>query len=255
MSAPTSTTARVLKLLRIAAGSEGPISIKEAADRMGVAQSTVHRMFDLLSDADFIRQDPQTRQYGIGVEFFRVAAMVTTNHSFGDFAEPVLSDLTARTQETAAFAHYVKASGEMIFATVSDSPQDLRYRLDRRKLYPITWGASGHAILAELPDEERNRIIAATSCSPVSGAVLDQAVLNARLAEARLNGWTWSQGEKIPESVGIAAPVFSAGKVTGCVALTIPSVRFDKSRLEEFGNLVKDAAAVLSVGRGEKVNG
>lgn len=254
MKTPSGTTARVLALLRAAAEFEGPVSIKAMALKLGLAQSTVHRMFDLLVAEGFMRQDPQSRQYSIGAEFYRVATLVAASHSFGDFAGPTLAGLTADTGETAAFALYLNGTGQMVFTSVSDSPHALRYRLDSHERMPVVWGASGLAILAFLPEQERTAIAAAAGPSPVTGAAPDPEALERRLAEIRATGWAWSQGEKIPESVGIAAPVMSAGRVTGCVALTIPSVRFDPAVLARYGELVMNAAGALSMGPGKEEN-
>ncbi|MEJ8574260.1 IclR family transcriptional regulator [Microbaculum marinum] len=243
---------RVLAVLRAAAEAEGPISIKSVAQELGLAQSTVHRMFDLLVSEDFLRQDPHTRRYGIGAEYYRVATLVANSHSFGDFAGPSLEWLTEKTGETAAFALYLHGTGRMVFTAVSDSPHSLRYRLDARQRFPIVWGASGLAILAFLPEDEQAAVIAAAEPSPVTGALIDPAALRKRLRGIRKDGWAWSQSEKIPESVGIAAPVMSAGRVTGCLALTIPSFRFDASILPKYGRLVADAAEALSVRPGKE---
>jgi len=254
MKTPSGTTGRVLALLRAAAEFEGPISIKEMALKLGLAQSTVHRMFDILVAEGFMRQDPQSRRYSIGAEFYRVATLVAASHSFGDFAGPTLAGLTVETGETAAFALYLNGTGQMVFTSVSDSPHSLRYRLDSRERMPVVWGASGLAILAFLPEEERTTIAASADPSPVTGAVLDPVALEHRLADIRDTGWAWSQGEKIPESVGIAAPVMSAGRVTGCVALTVPSVRFDPAGLVRYGELVVNAAGALSMRPGKEEN-
>jgi DNA-binding IclR family transcriptional regulator len=98
------------------------------------------------------------------------------------------------------------------------------------------------AILAFL-DDPGVQELAAREPAPVTGERRDPDVLASLLAQTRRDGFVVTQGEKLAGAVGIAAPLHSpAGKLVGSITLTIPAVRFETARADEYGQLVRSAA-------------
>ena len=71
----TGTVSRALQLLALLADSTGSVSVKQVADEMQLAPSTVHRLLQLLRREGFV-QGAQGPRYSIGPQFYRVAARV-----------------------------------------------------------------------------------------------------------------------------------------------------------------------------------
>jgi DNA-binding IclR family transcriptional regulator len=137
---------------------------------------------------------------------------------------------------------YLPAQKAMMFAAKADSPQPLRYRIDLFRPLPLGWGASGLAILAFL-DDPAVREFVAREPAPVTGERRDPDALAFLLAQTRRNGFVVTCGEKLAGAVGIAAPLHSpAGKLVGSITLTVPAVRFETARADEYGRLVRLAA-------------
>jgi DNA-binding IclR family transcriptional regulator len=64
-------------------------------------------------------------------------------------------------------------------------------------------------------------------------------------------GFAFSEGEKLPDSVGIAVPLETApGELAGSIALTIPKVRFVRARTRSYVELLRRAAASFPAGSG-----
>lgn len=241
------TTARVLSLLRLLAESGRALGVKSVADALGLPMSTSHRLLDALVEAGFVEKDPMQRRYHVGREFFRIANLVTQTTTPAAALQPVLNGLTAQTGETAILSLYLPAQQTMTHAAKCDTPEALRYRVALHERMPLEWGATGLAILAFLPEETRAAIFARASPSPVSGDTLTREAFEARIAAVRRDGYAMSEGEKVPESVGIAVPLESApGTVFGSLALTIPQIRFDRSKIRAYADLLREAAQRFS---------
>jgi DNA-binding IclR family transcriptional regulator len=66
---------RLLRLLQAIASGEREFALKDAAARVRLPPSTVHRLLAFLVKADMVERTGR-RQYRIGSELFRVAALV-----------------------------------------------------------------------------------------------------------------------------------------------------------------------------------
>jgi DNA-binding IclR family transcriptional regulator len=177
----------------------------------------------------------------------RLTNLVAQKASYTSLAEPVLSRITAETGETAIYSSYLSAKQAMMYAAKSDSPNSLRFRVDLNQPMPLAWGASGLAILAFLPREIQCNIFAQSGPAPHSHKRLSQKAFFDRIESVRRNGYAFSQGEKLPDSHGVAVPVLNAsGEVAGSITLTIPSIRFEKTRLKEYAALLIHEAGQFS---------
>ena len=115
---------------------------------------------------------------------------------------------------------------------------------DRRPLHATS---SGKAILAFLPEEEREDILGSLPLDRhTERTVTSEAALRASLAEVRRKGVCVTVEEVVPGASGIAAPVFDRhGRVAGACAIGGPSNRV-RPRIRALTAEVKATARVLS---------
>jgi DNA-binding IclR family transcriptional regulator len=243
----TGTVARAMLLLRALAEADDDVSVAALATGLGLPRPTVHRLVNLLCQQGIAEPRPDGR-YGIGPELARVAALVTKRRSLTELALPMLRAAVAQCGETCVLGVYLPAHAAMTFAAEVPSMHPLGYRIPIDTMIPVVWGASGLAILAHRPDAELDSVLARAEPSPTLGLpVPTRDELEARLAEVRKRGFAYSQGEKIPDSRGIAAPVRGAsGLSVACLVLTIPRVRYRAAKLAQLGRLVIDQADRVS---------
>lgn len=239
MTDSPSTIVRAMSVLRVVADGSGSVGVKDVSDALGLPMSTSHRLLDLLVESGFVEKDRKQRRYNVGLEFFRLAQIVTQKTSLSSLLQPILDDLAAATGETAIFAAYLASEACMTYAAKSDSPHVLRFRISLSTHLPLEWGASGLAILAYLPAAVKARVLEKSRPSPVAGTRLTSDELDARLDAVRQRGYAISRSEKLPDSVGVAAPLRSTlGKVLGSVALTIPTIRFAPEKTDQYAELL-----------------
>ncbi len=247
MTEPLGTVARTLSVLRVVAEAKGSVGVKDVSDALGLPMSTSHRLLDLLLEAGFVQKERVKRRYAIGSEFFRLANLVAHKASYASLLQPLLDELARETGETALLATHLPAQHCVAYAAKSDSPDSLRFRIDLFQQTPLEWGSTGLAILAFLPEEEQAAAFTRARPSPVTGRRLTRAAFAERLATVRRNGFAISEGEKLPDSVGIAVPLEAMpGDIVGSLALMIPKVRFSPSKTRGYVQLLRRAAARFS---------
>jgi DNA-binding IclR family transcriptional regulator len=154
-------------------------------------------------------------------------------------ALPILKQLVDECNETAILGLYDSTRQQMVFAASVESPHPLRYVLEFNQWMPLHVGASGLAILAFLPVEERGQII--------RRAGVDADGLTAQIESIRSKGYAYTRGQRIPGAVGIAAPIRESRRgVIGDLVVTIPDQRFDPQREPELASLVMKFADQVS---------
>jgi DNA-binding IclR family transcriptional regulator len=248
------TVARTLAVLTVMAEAGGSIGVTDVATALGLPTSTSHRLLDLLRGAGFVERDATQRRYRLGLQFLRVASLVTQNTSFATLCQPALERLMAKTGETAMYCEYLPDHHPdrhmAAYAAKSDSPHSLRYRITLFEPAPVECGASGLAILSFLPSPLRASLCATPRPSPLTGKRPSSKALADLIEVTRRKGFAFSSGEKLPDSVGIAVPLrLSEERPIGSLTLTIPLARFVKSKLKAYVALLSEEARSLSVAR------
>jgi DNA-binding IclR family transcriptional regulator len=243
------TVARALSVLTFMAEAKDSIGVKDIAAALNLPMSTSHRLLDLLMEGGFVEKDEKRRRYSIGMEFRRLANLVSQRASYATAIQPVLDRITKETGETALYVEYLPTKRAAMYSAKSDSPHSLRFRINLFQEMPVEWGASGLAILAFLPPDVQAKIHAANRASPTTKKRMSMVAFFERIESIRRNGYAVSEGEKLADSVGIAVPVVFGGDHVGAsLALTIPKVRFVRSQVSEHVGLLKREAELIAKG-------
>lgn len=240
------TVARVIALLRLMAESQNDLTLTGLSEKLGLAPSTIHRLLALLIKEGLIGRNAATKTYYCAAEFVRISSLVLGSSSVGDLAEPILHSLTNTFNESSMLCLYLERQRRYTITKVIHGTQLLRYDIQENRPLPLAWGASARSILAFLPIEEIEEILAKAEPSLVSGEEIDDATY-ADLELTRKRGYAFTPGQRVAGSVGLGAPFFNAsGRVVGSVCLTIPRNRFDPSQEEVIGKSLIEHASRLS---------
>jgi IclR family acetate operon transcriptional repressor len=227
-------------------GGEQSYGVRELAGRLGVAASTAHRLLSDLEELGMVSRTP-AGNYGLGMEFLRLAWTAGTRFPLRDAANDVLADLAARSGESSFFGLYNEQRRQMMFAVSVESSHPLRYTVPQGVWLPLHAGASGLAILAFLPAEVQAEITYGGLDALTDRTLVDVGRLAERLARIRQDGYAISHGERINGAIAIAAPVLGpAGAVIGDIGITIPESRFNAATTSELVTLVRQSAESLT---------
>ncbi|NMH97509.1 IclR family transcriptional regulator domain-containing protein [Pseudonocardia acidicola] len=208
---------RLARILQV----EGPLRVSEAAERLGIARSTAHRLLAMLVYRDFAVQDDE-RRYRAGPALRPASVTPEPVTVLRGVALPHLRALVERTGETANLQVLV---GTVIrFVATVESEQVLRVGDREGRELPAHLVSGGKALLAALAPSEVDARCAAGGP--------DRAVLARELELIRERGFAINDQLTEPGVMAVGMAVRDPhGVPLAGVSVSLPSVRFDRDRL------------------------
>lgn len=193
---------RLLQLLR----DEGRLQIKEAAEELGVAPSTAHRLLAMLVYRGFATQD-EHRAYLPGPGMGNGPAGLSGAKQLRDLAAPHLELLCEHLVETTNLV--IRAGTRVRFLLTVEASALLRIGDRQGTVLPARLASGGKALLAEL-DEPALRRLYRSAGAELSGEVLDETAFVALLddlALVRRTGYALNVEETEPGVAAIGMPI------------------------------------------------
>ncbi|MBC6457203.1 IclR family transcriptional regulator [Actinomadura sp. HBU206391] len=220
----SSSVDNALRLLEII-GERQVLRVADAADLLGVARSTAHRLLTALRRRGFVLQDKPNGAYRPGPVLNEIGLAAIGRIDIRRTARPVLEELREQTRETVSLS--LLEGRNIRFVDCVESPRSVRVGNRTGMVMPAHCTAGGKAILAclapvELDRRYRDREL--TTRTPAS--ISDWAVLSRELEDVRRDGYALNgeEGES-----GISAVAVALRDVTGAplaaIAVVVPSSR------------------------------
>lgn len=217
-------------LKKMAEESERAWGLRELGRALELPPTTVHRVLGSLESQGIVERSSEA-SYRLSLDFIRLALRATTRFPLLDLARGSLGKLVEECDETTALGVYDPLRQQMAFLATVESSKPLRYVIELNAWIPVYASASGLAIMAFLPEQERREIVATTSLAPVTDRTIsDPVLLEEECERIRARGYALSMGARTPGAVGIGTPVWGAdGRVLGDVVVTFPESRYEPS--------------------------
>ena len=238
-NAPSYTIASVdsALLLATALQVEGPVSVSEAAERLGVARSTAHRLLAMLVYRDFAEQLPD-RRYGPGPVLRGGPVPQAPVARVREVALPHLRRVVDALGETANVM--VLAGSDVRFVGTVECDHILRVGDRTGRTLPVHLSSGGKAVLAGLDRDEL-----AAFLDPLGHAAA--ARLERELRTVRRRGFAVNDQETETglTALGVAVPD-PKGTVRAALSLAVPTARYSRDRLPGWGAALGAAAAAVS---------
>lgn len=217
------------------------LSAEQIASLLRLPASTVYRHLQTLLQAGFVVESQILGRYSAGPEVIRLADNYRQEALAQGEVRQRLEQLSRETGELAAYL--VQSSRDALCVESVESAHILSCSYAAGRSRPLLNGASARAILAFLPEEERDEVLA-------GHFLAGDELLGTRndLAAIRDRGYATSSGALAPGIWGVSAPVFSeAGTLAGVVTTMVPLERADTDDARGwFIAATREAAAELS---------
>lgn len=241
---PTYAISSVDHALRIAAmlQLEGGLTVAEAAERLGVARSTAHRLFQMLVYRDFAVQDAD-RTYRAGPVLELATLSQSATSRLRAAALPHLRRLVDLLGESANLT--VRTGTNARFVASVECEQALRVGSREGMVFPAHQTTGGLLLLSDLPDSELEALYAPERFAERAESRPDPDRLKRDLAAIRRNGFAVNDGRSERGVVAVGAPVREDGAMVAALSVSMPSVRYDKHALPRYVAALRSAAAEL----------
>lgn len=225
--------------------------VRDLAEATGLPRSAVHRILHEMVRQDLLASAPRGR-FRVGPLLVRTALILADRLDVTRVARPILDRVTAQTGETSILCLYAPNRRQFWAVDAAESGHPIRYIWESlRDWNDLHLGSSGKGILAFLPSEEQDDIIARLP-DPIPGLrPLSRSDLRRELAEARARGFVVSHGERFQGAIGVSAPIYDATqRVIGDIVVSWPDNRTSAEREAQLGVVAREAAADISRGLG-----
>ncbi len=232
---------RALSLLRLVAASDG-LTLTEISQRAGMAPSTAHRLMTTLESKGFVDMQPQSGEWTIGVEAFRIGTAFLRRIKAADMGRAIMRELMEACGETVNLG--IADDDDVVFISQVETHETIRAFFRPGTRGPMHASGIGKALLAQMPDARVKRILQRKGLAAFTRqTIVDSKRLFAELAQVRAQGWAVDNEERTMGMRCIAAPIFNEyGEAVAGVSVSGPAVRMPDERLGELGPQVARAA-------------
>jgi IclR family KDG regulon transcriptional repressor len=220
--------------------------VSEIAERLAMNKSRVFRILTTFERHRFVQRDPETKQYRLGVALMVFGEAVRRRLEVIQVAGPILDELAEITGET---VHLGIADGdEAVCIARRMSQHSVRLYAEVGRRAPLHVGGIPKLLLAYLPADERRHILHQSTLDVITDlTITDPHELERHVTQIQNDGYHVSVGDLDPDVHSIAAPIYDhSGQVVAGLSVAGPSPRFPPDKVQEYIDLVCQAAARIS---------
>ncbi len=205
---------KALAILRCFVDRQEQWGVKELSVALDLPPSTVHRILKIFSREGFLTFDAEIQKYKVGMELFRFSSVLGRRIRIREVAQRFMRKIVDRTGESCWLALFDAESESIVYVDETEGPHPFRLHAPIGHREPMTEGAAGLAVLAFLPQEQREPF------------TTGDRQLEKILAETRSRGCAVvHQSDAAPGHV-LAAPIFDAqDRPIGCIGMAIGGLR------------------------------
>lgn len=229
---------KAVNLLECFSVQQPELGVSEIAKKLELQKSTVFNILSTFESLGYVVKNPQNGKYHLGLKVLHLGYIVNHHMGLREIFLPRLCQIAAETQETCYFG--ILDQGEVLYieAAAPSGQANTRNILGERA--PLYCTGLGKAMLAFLPEEEKERILEKEMHPYTDYTLTDPQALRAQLQSIREQGYSIDDMEHEWGIRCIAVPVFGAnGQVFAAVSVSGPSVRFNQDTFPQHADAIR----------------
>lgn len=244
---PVNGTQRIFAVLReLSFAPKEGFRVTHVAQKVGLTQSTAHRLLQSLVQEGMVEQDQQTKFYRLSLDLFSLAARAGKVWNLQEICRPALLRLSASLGDTVFLL--VRSKFDAVCVDRVDGPFPIRaFTGDIGGRVALGVGQGALAILAYLPEAERDEIIRYNLPRLQEMGIMDEIYLRTEIEHVRAEGHATRSNGLLEGMAGLAVPIFDRNGVA-VAALSIGTLtsRIQGERLPAILKLLKREADTIS---------
>jgi TRAP transporter TAXI family solute receptor len=143
---------KALEVLRCFVDRQEQWGVRELAEKLGLPSSTTHRLLRNLALEGYLRFDQDTRKYSVGLEMYRIGAVLGERLQIRDIARERMSELSKTLAQPVWLALYDNSNSSMVVVAQSGGREFAGTTAPLGARLPLMTSAEGKAVLAFLGD-------------------------------------------------------------------------------------------------------
>lgn len=247
----TSSLQRAFAILRALASTQAKGGrITHVAKATGLTQATTHRLLQSLVGERMVEQDASSKLYRLSIDFFALAALAGNTMDLRSLCRPLMLRLCASLGDTIFLL--VRSGFDAVCLDRVEGPFPIRsFTGDIGGRVALGMGQGSLAILAFLPDREREEVIRYNLPRLREFGVYDEVYLRTEIARVRELGYAGRNTGLLDGMAGVGVPVLDReGRAVAALSVGTISSRLSPERLPTVVELLKREATVI----GEQIN-
>lgn len=245
MSEQANSLKRGLAILEVFSEERLEWTPEELMERLGYSRPTLYRYLKTLREAGLLSSTPNAG-FTLGPKVVELDFLLRKSDALILAGQKHIRNLTERYPCTSLI---VRRYGDRILCVASErSAPNPRSSYPRGRPMPLARGAIARSLMAFLPRRHLVPLVERTLADLRDvglGSTADEVLES--LKRVRKAGYAVAYGEVTPGVVGIAAPVFDAGRSPiAAVCVTIAGTLVNGNTIDEIGGLVRRAAAEVT---------
>jgi IclR family acetate operon transcriptional repressor len=207
----------------------------EIARALGLPVPTAHRILAVLRRRSLVVKDEGSKRFRLGPGALDLGERARAGLDLRTVAHPILERLAQGTGETALLTVPNETRDRSVCVDRVESSHPLRLSVLPGRQLPLHAGAMQKALLAFLPEEDRERVLRGPLERLCRNTITDPRKLRAEILEIRRRGFATSVEETNVGVWGVAVPIVAAdGRVVASIGLAGPSARMSATLLRRY---------------------
>jgi IclR family KDG regulon transcriptional repressor len=225
------TIERVSLILEMVGQNSQGMSIRDLSASLNLPKGTIHRILSSLSYFGYIRQDPETKIYFLGLKLMDLNAQLSNQLDFRKVAEPVLRDLAEKTKQTAHLVIYDR--NEVVYVEKIETQQPagglkMASRVGSRN--PAHSSAVGKVLLSCFSEEALEDFLQKKGLPRrTANTIIDPDAFREHLKIVRRQGYAMDDEENEQGIRCVGAPIFD-GKGRPVAAISVSGSVFQVTK-------------------------
>lgn len=241
----TSSVQKVCRILRALSVPEA-LRLADIAAATGLNKATVLRLLESLAEEGFVERDEDSKRYRLGEHATLMGLASQGRDHLRDRARPWLMRLATLCGDTVLLS--VRSGAEAVCVDREFGAYPIRANyLEVGSRRPLGVGAGSLALLAWLPEGEVEALLA-ESMPRIAERYprIDEALLRAKVAESRRQGFAVLLDVVVERMGGVAMPILGTdGRPVGALSIAALNERIVE-RLDMLVSALREAAEALS---------
>ncbi|SER38141.1 IclR family transcriptional regulator [Natrinema salaciae] len=222
------------------------VGVTELATTLDMSKSAIHKHLKTLEKHGYVVNNDG--RYGLGLKLLTLGGHIRDRDKFCRSVRSAIDELAEESDQMVSFI--LRDGTHGVFVFIENDRYGLRKPVPLGNRYVIHQNAAGKAILATLPDETIDGIIAETGLpSETNNTITEPDELWEDIETVREQGYATSVGERIDAIQSVAAAIESPETdQIGAISITGPADHFTQDRVHTtYAEMVMEATNELEL--------
>lgn len=239
------TLLRGLRIIESIAALTAPLTLAELSEKVGIDNSTAHRLVQLLVDEGYVTRIEGSKRYSIGP---RSVSLLAAYHPVSNLVRDTYETLQNLRDETGETVSLIVFFGiERVIVNLVQGRESLPTAYGTWLRHPLHGSASGKCILMTMSALQMRELLGAGPLAPATQfTTTDVNKLVQEIEDAKTHGFVVARDDAFVGLTAIGAPISWNHKGVGALVIAGSSARLAQTVAERCGNALARAANLIT---------